>query len=260
MVQAVRDGKELVVSLPHGLRGFAQPSDCSTTATDAPPLAEMYTVGETVACAVKAVEGGKGGRRVQLSLAPTANNAALRAAAGPAGRLVVGASLVGCALAEEDHGFSVDLGGGLPAAFVKHKVAPAGLMAGKCFRCVVTKASGRAVEVAALAPAGKKAAKAPREAVEYAGITLQALQPGDLVRAAVRAELSDGLQLSFLSYFTGTVDPFHVGAEEHAKGDKLLARVLYVARVRLLRCTGARAAVRKIATACAYPRGLQEMN
>lgn len=37
------------------------------------------------------------------------------------------------------------------------------------------------------------------------------LLPGVLVNARVKAVLSDGLQVSFLTYFTGTVDPFHLG-------------------------------------------------
>ncbi len=37
------------------------------------------------------------------------------------------------------------------------------------------------------------------------------LLPGSLVNVRVKAVLSDGLQVSFLTYFTGTVDPFHLG-------------------------------------------------
>ncbi len=41
----------------------------------------------------------------------------------------------------------------------------------------------------------------------YAG----GLLPGALVNARVKAVLSDGLLVTFLTYFTGTVDPFHLG-------------------------------------------------
>lgn len=37
------------------------------------------------------------------------------------------------------------------------------------------------------------------------------LLPGALVNVRVKAVLSDGLLVSFLTYFTGTVDPFHLG-------------------------------------------------
>ena len=36
------------------------------------------------------------------------------------------------------------------------------------------------------------------------------LLPGSLVNARVRHILRDGLQLSFLTYFSGTVDIFHL--------------------------------------------------
>ncbi len=43
--------------------------------------------------------------------------------------------------------------------------------------------------------------------------TAGSLQPGALVAARVRSVLSDGLLVSFLTFFSGTVDPFHLGVE-----------------------------------------------
>jgi rRNA biogenesis protein RRP5 len=40
---------------------------------------------------------------------------------------------------------------------------------------------------------------------EYAGLTLELLTPGSMVHARVRAVTKNGLLLSFLTYFTGTV-------------------------------------------------------
>jgi rRNA biogenesis protein RRP5 len=45
---------------------------------------------------------------------------------------------------------------------------------------------------------------------EYAGLTLELLTPGSMVHARVRAVTKNGLLLSFLTYFTGTVDIFHL--------------------------------------------------
>lgn len=45
--------------------------------------------------------------------------------------------------------------------------------------------------------------------------------PGALVTARVRSILSDGLLASFLTFFSGTVDPFHLGAEPGADWKKL---------------------------------------
>ena len=39
------------------------------------------------------------------------------------------------------------------------------------------------------------------------------LQPGALVAARVRSVLSDGLLVSFLTFFSGTIDPFHLGVD-----------------------------------------------
>lgn len=41
-------------------------------------------------------------------------------------------------------------------------------------------------------------------------MTAGSLLPGMLVNAKVRNILSDGLLVSFLTYFTGTIDPFHL--------------------------------------------------
>jgi len=68
------------------------------------------------------------------------------------------------------------------------------------------------------------------------GITLNELTPGMLVAAKVQAVLQDGLLLSFLTYFTGTVDWFHLAEELPTKDWKQLysenqrvkARILYV--------------------------------
>ena len=43
---------------------------------------------------------------------------------------------------------------------------------------------------------------------EYEGLTLAALQPGQLLNCKVKAVMQDGLLLSFLTYFTGTVNAF----------------------------------------------------
>ena len=46
---------------------------------------------------------------------------------------------------------------------------------------------------------------------EWEGLTMGSLLPGMLVNARVRSVLADGLAVSFLTYFHGTVDCFHLG-------------------------------------------------
>lgn len=45
---------------------------------------------------------------------------------------------------------------------------------------------------------------------EWDGLSQESLLPGALVNARIRNVMSDGLLLSFLTYFHGTVDQFHL--------------------------------------------------
>ena len=45
---------------------------------------------------------------------------------------------------------------------------------------------------------------------EWEGLTIGSLLPGMLVNAKVRNVLSDGLLVSFLTFFNGTIDCFHL--------------------------------------------------
>ena len=45
---------------------------------------------------------------------------------------------------------------------------------------------------------------------EWEGLTIGSLLPGMLVTAKVRNVLSDGLLVSFLTFFNGTIDCFHL--------------------------------------------------
>lgn len=45
---------------------------------------------------------------------------------------------------------------------------------------------------------------------EWEGLSIGSLLPGMLVNARVRNVLADGLLVSFLTYFNGTVDCFHL--------------------------------------------------
>lgn len=53
-------------------------------------------------------------------------------------------------------------------------------------------------------------ARARSVATEWEGLTIGSLLPGMAVSARVRRVLADGLVLSFLTFFNGTVDCFHL--------------------------------------------------
>lgn len=46
---------------------------------------------------------------------------------------------------------------------------------------------------------------------ETDGVSLESLLPGSLVTVKVRSLLSDGLLVSFLTFFHGTIDHLHLG-------------------------------------------------
>ncbi|EFN56095.1 hypothetical protein CHLNCDRAFT_145628 [Chlorella variabilis] len=294
--------RELVVSLPHGLRGhvaYAEASDwlagqskaaaaagaeaagedgaaaiaaaaagkkrkagtAAATEVVLPPLTDLFTIGQLVRGTVVALrsgssgdsesagkagakkaaaaEGGAGGakkKRVDLSLRVSKMNAGL----GPES-LREGLALPACVSSVEDHGYLLALGVKGVSGFLPKKAAAA---AGRAL------APGMLLDVAvppggAPKPAGgggsvlgvvcAPEAVAMAVAREWEGLNIGSLLPGQLVAARVRNVLSDGLLCSFLTYFSGTVDPFHLGADlaadwrkQFSPNQRLRARILYV--------------------------------
>ncbi len=260
--------RELTVALPHGLTGRVAAAEASDALADgaapaspaagkrkarggdggggaaaadadaAPALGDLFAVGQMVRCTVVALRGGAAAapapgakaprRRVDLSLRVARANAGLRPDA-----LRAGFALPASVASAEDHGYLLDFGiAGAPRAFLPRGDAPPGapLRRGALVEVLLRDGAaggaGGAPPRATAAPAAVAAALA----AEWPGLDLGALQPGALVAARVRARLSDGLLLSFLTFFTGTVDPFHVGGggAPPAEGARVRARVLYV--------------------------------
>ncbi|KAF9598481.1 hypothetical protein IFM89_027915, partial [Coptis chinensis] len=68
------------------------------------------------------------------------------------------------------------------------------------------------------------------------GISIDLLVPGMMVNARVQSTLENGIMLSFLTYFTGTVDIFHLEnvcpstawKEEYNQHKKMNARILFI--------------------------------
>lgn len=255
--------KELVISLPHGLRGhvsYREASDvlaelaaAATAAREGdtpatkhakrksaggadhlPPLADLFRIGQLVRCTVVGLRGGHGEgatsaagnkrKRVDVSLHLSRLHAGLTAEA-----LKEGAALPAVVRSMEDHGYLLGLGIGGTSAFLPKKAAPEGLplQRGTLVEVVVqqTKAGGAVIVTA------DPGAVASANSREWEGVNIGSLVPGALVTARVRHVLSDGLLLSFLTFFTGTVDPFHLGTAAkaaHGEGQRVKARILYV--------------------------------
>ncbi|KAK3020344.1 hypothetical protein RJ639_045328 [Escallonia herrerae] len=68
------------------------------------------------------------------------------------------------------------------------------------------------------------------------GISIDLLVPGMMVNARVRSTLENGVMLSFLTYFTGTVDMFHLQKtlptsnwkDDYSQNKKVNARILFI--------------------------------
>ncbi|KAL4852689.1 rRNA biogenesis protein RRP5 [Chlorella vulgaris] len=293
--------RELVVSLPHGLRGlvpYAEASDwlheqskkaaLADAAADVhaaaeaggkqsgsgkkrkapgpgaaalPALIDLFSIGQLVRATVTAVRSGGGNeagndqagakaasadakdgskkkatKRVMLSLRVSKMNGGL----GPES-LQGGMALPACVRSVEDHGFTLALGiKGVSGFLSKKEAAAAGRpLAPGVLLDVVVPAGG------APKPAGGGSsvvhvtclpeAVATAVSHEWEGLNIGSLLPGQLVTARVRNVLSDGLLCSFLTYFSGTVDPFHLGTDltadwrkQFSPNQRLRARILFV--------------------------------
>lgn len=219
---------DLVVSLPHGLRGtvllenvsdhFAKRD--SAGGKDTRHLNQYFVVGSYVRCSVVKVSGQNGKKRIDLATKVSIVNKGLRREA-----VCIGGCVTGCVKSVEDHGYIIDFGVPNTTGFLKKEWAPKKCLQGSIVDVVVKTVNqdGNAM-VSAL----------PQEVdscvtLEWSGVDVNSLTPGSLVNVKIRKVLSDGLLVSFLTFFTGTIDPFHLGKglSEYQEGDKLKARILY---------------------------------
>ncbi|KAF5829876.1 hypothetical protein DUNSADRAFT_15392 [Dunaliella salina] len=216
--------KGLQISLPDGLRGTVAPEEACDllhkkakdgTGAQHAPLTALFNVGQFVRCAVVGLQhgkgqGGRGGKMVELSCR-------LRRVIAPGtldrSTLLPGVALPSEVKAELDHGWTLSFGhkgfeGFLPraqhlAAFVEG----ATLAVGQLQEVVVQSAPDARGVVSVSTHPG---AVADALTSEGAGLSLEALLPGALVNARVRRVQGDGLLVTFLTFFHGTVDPFHL--------------------------------------------------
>ncbi len=242
--------RELIISLPHGLRGHVAFKDASDVlATQEGPkstnskgnknqatpgqaeLSELFHVGQLIRCCVSRLRDGtsaadaaaasttpgkKGAKtptnnrkRVDLTLHVSKVNSGLGADS-----VREGAALPACVKSVEDHGYLVSFGIKGSTGFLPKKDSPRQLFTGSLVDVVVQsiKAGGHAIVSA------QPAAVAAATTKEWDGLNIGTLLPGALVPARVRHVLSDGLLVSFLTFFTGTVDPFHLGPSKKESG------------------------------------------
>nr|XP_056705709.1 protein RRP5 homolog [Euleptes europaea] len=238
---------ELIISLPNGLSGSVQVTRiCEAyskmlseqVAADKPvkdlsPLAELFSPGMLLRCAVIGMKkGAEGHHGIQLSINPKDVNKALNTAA-----LRTGMLLSGCISSVEDHGYLIDIGVPAAKAFLPREKAQsyfqakekgAELKIGQYLNCLIdeVKNSGRIIRISI-----SQSEVAAAIATEVQNWTLNSLLPGLVVKAQVHEVTPMGISLSFLSSFTGIVDIMHLGSTKsrsYSPGQMVKACILFV--------------------------------
>lgn len=218
--------KELIINLPHGLKGhvaYSQASDLlietSPSSSTLPSLADLFSPGQYVRCVVinllggksntadgnkaKDSTGGKSRKKIELSLHVSRINSGITVSA-----LKPDMAFPASVKSVEDHGYVLSFGVKGTSGFLPKKNAPTVLRAGSLVDVVIQKVRPGGISEVTAIPSIVAAATTK----EWEGINISTLLPGSLVNARVRNVLSDGLLLSFLTFFTATIDPFHLGS------------------------------------------------
>lgn len=217
---------ELVISLPNGLQGFVQVTEICDVYTqklneqvaqeepleDLLRLPDLFSPGMLVRCVVSSLDiTDRGKKTVKLSVNPKHVNKVLSAEALRPGML-----LTGTVSSLEDHGYLVDIGVVGTRAFlslqkaqeyIRQKNKGAKLKIGQYLTCLVeeVKSNGGIVSLSV-----EHSEISSAFATEEQSWNLNNLLPGLVVKAQVQKVTQFGLQLNFLTFFTGLVDFMHL--------------------------------------------------
>eukprot|EP01094_Clydonella_sp_ATCC50884_P019775 TRINITY_DN393_c0_g2_i3.p1 TRINITY_DN393_c0_g2~~TRINITY_DN393_c0_g2_i3.p1 ORF type:complete len:2102 (+),score=678.39 TRINITY_DN393_c0_g2_i3:55-6306(+) len=239
--------RRLVVDLPNGLVGTIPWNEVNDVFSERHEngevaLSDVFSPGDLLRTVVVALASNdkKTHKRVQLSVRPSLLN--------DSGRFSVDAvekntTLYGYVSSEEDHGYVVSFGveDSECRGFLSKKDA-AEEWAGKKL-CPGSVVNVRVKEVNKAEEGGthvfklslKKAMTTPMSGDQVIAVT--ALMPGMLVKGVVKGTVKGGVLITFLDFFTGTVDAQHLQDPSHRSGDleefytegsKLRARLLFV--------------------------------
>ncbi|XP_047328490.1 rRNA biogenesis protein RRP5 [Impatiens glandulifera] len=230
--------KDLVISLPGGLRGLVRASDSFDPVSDGEAkmdmedhiLSRIYHVGQLVSCIVLQLDEDKKekGRKIWLSLRLSLLQ-----------KLDViqeGMVLTAYVKSIEDHGYILHFG--LPS-FTGFMPKNSENGKGSSFNCGqhvqgVVKRVDMVRKVIYMSFEPDIASKVVMK--ELKGISIDLLTPGMMVNARVQSTLENGVLMSFLTYFTGTVDFFHLQKSfpspswknDYNQNKKVNARILFV--------------------------------
>ncbi|XP_031396337.1 rRNA biogenesis protein RRP5 isoform X3 [Punica granatum] len=234
--------KDLVVNLPGGLRGLVRAADALDPALDdnvegtENVLSSLFSVGQLVSSVVSQVDDDKkekGKRKIWLSLRLSSLHKGFTLEA-----IQEGMVLSACVKSIEDHGYILHFGspsftGFLPKPSQGTDPGGSEFKSGKLLQGVV-KSIDKTRKVVYLNSDLDMVSKIVTK--DLKGISMDLLVPGMMVNARVQSTLENGIMLSFLTYFTGTVDLFHLlnplptkdWKDDYPQNKKVNARILFI--------------------------------
>ncbi|KAL6845670.1 hypothetical protein ACP4OV_024493 [Aristida adscensionis] len=232
--------KDIVVSLPGGMRGFIRSEDVCDIAlegthkdSESSICAEVVHVGQLVPCVVLRVDDdkkeGKVNRRVWLSLRLSLLYKGLSLDA-----LQEGMVLAAQVKSIEDHGYILHFGVSSFSGFMqKADKENVKIESRQLINCVV-KAIDKTRSIVHLSSDEDLLSKSIIK--DLKGLSIDHLIPGMMINARVHSVLENGVMLSFLTYFSGTVDIFNLSnsfptgswKDDYSKSKKVNARILFV--------------------------------
>ncbi|CAN6171331.1 unnamed protein product [Urochloa humidicola] len=232
--------KDIVLSLPGGMRGFVRSEDVCDIAlqqnrkdSENSICAEVVHVGQLVPCIVLRVDDdkkeGKVNRRVWLSLRLSQLYKGLSLDA-----LQEGMVLTAQVKSVEDHGYILHFGVPSFSGFMqKADKENVKIEHRQLIQCVV-KAIDKTRAIVHLSSDEDLLSKSIIK--DLKGLSIDHLIPGMMVNARVHSVLENGVMLSFLTYFSGTVDIFNLSnpfpssnwKDDYSKNKKVNARILFV--------------------------------
>ncbi|KAH7661832.1 Nucleic acid-binding proteins protein [Dioscorea alata] len=234
------NSKDLVVSLPGGLRGFVRSEEVadivlnngSQGAESNLPFRKFH-VGQLVPGIVLQVDDdkrdGKGNKRILLSLRLSLLYKGLTLEAVQDGMV-----LTAQVKSIEDHGYILHFGVFSFSGFLPRSCLDGGkATVGQLIQGVV-KSIDKARAVVHLDSDPDLVSKSVIK--DLKGLSIDQLVPGMMVNARVHSTLENGIMLSFLTYFTGTVDVFHLQdyfpssswKDDYKHNKKVTARILFI--------------------------------
>ncbi|KAM3406782.1 hypothetical protein ACQJBY_000696 [Aegilops geniculata] len=232
--------KDIIVSLPGGMRGFVRTEEVSDIAlhgnskdNEGSVCAEVVHVGQLVPCMVLQVDDdkkeGKAHKRVWLSLRLSRMYKGLSLDA-----IQDGMVLTAQVKSVEDHGYILYFGVSTFSGFMpKAGKETVKIESGQLIQCVV-KGIDKARSIIHLSSDEDLISKSIIK--DLKGLSIDHLIPGMMMSARVHSVLENGVMLSFLTYFTGTADIFNLSSsfpsgnwkDDYSKNKKVNARILFV--------------------------------